>query len=231
MSVWVPSLNKQVQFKPLTVKQQTDIIAGVLTSTKQQNIYAYQNIVDQIILDNCDAPEKNNLAAIDRNSILVQIRMFTMGDTMEIQGVTHNLKKHVDTYENLFIDEEMLRASIDYQDIVVHVQAPTLVHEHLVNTDVPSVFNNTIDRDAVGKVFLIELAKYITRVEFDGNTIDFTELTLKQKTQICEMLPMKLSQQVVEFVESIREIEQPFLNIVSDQDIVEIPIDSQLFDR
>ncbi len=231
VSIWIPTMNKSVEFKPLTVKQQTDIIAGVLSSTKQQNIYAYQNIVDQIILSNCDEQDKISLAAIDRNSILVQIRMFTMGETLQIDGTSHDLKEHVDSYSNQCLDTDRLDTTVEYQGIKVYASAPRLLDEYTLNNQVPDFFKNTTDHDSVGKVFLIELAKYIVSIDFDGNAIKFEELDLKQKTQICEMLPMTLSQKIVEFVENVRELEQPYLNITTDQGSVEIPIDSQLFDR
>jgi len=68
-------------------------------------------------------------------------------------------------------------------------------------------------------------------VRFDDNVISLTSLTLKQKVQICEMLPMAVSQQVVSYIETVRKKESIFTSITTKEGKVEIPIDSQLFNR
>lgn len=224
----VPSAGESIAFKPLSVKQQTKIITGVLGADQTNNIYAYQNIIDELLQQNCDTSRVDELMIFDRACLLVQLRMHTTGDTITVDDNTYNLKEHVSTFAEISADETVFEKQITYQGIDVTCQAPTLRVDHKINTTVPKLFKNTIDNQAVGDIFLIELAKFITHVNFSGNHIDFSDLTLKQRVKICEILPMVLSQKIVEYIEHVREFEQPFITLPGG---VEIPIDSQLFNR
>lgn len=229
ISLFIPSGNTHVDFKPLSVKQQTSIITGIMSAQQETNAYAYQNILDEIILSNCDAEKSGSILAVDRASILVQLRLLTMGDTMEIQGNEYSLQQHVDDFTQQVSDVSTQEQTLEYEGITVSCSPPTLQYELNVNREVPTVFKNTVDKESVSDVFLVELAKYVNQVKFTSNEINFDELSLKQKVQICEMLPMVLSQQIVEYIEHIREYETPHVQLTQDDTTVELPIDSQLF--
>ena len=165
----------------------------------------------------------------DSASILVQLRLLTMGDTMVVQGVEYDLQQHVDQFTQLVSDVSTQEQTLEYEGINVSCSPPTLQHELDVNKEVPTVFKNTVDKESVSDIFLVELAKYVNHVKFTNNEINFDELSLKQKVQICEMLPMVLSQQIVEYIEHIREYETPHVELTQGDSTVELPIDSQLF--
>ena len=231
LNIYVPSAGKYVSFKPLTVKQQTDIINGVLNAQRSKNIYAYQNIIDNIIIDNCDNDDRDGLLSLDRACILIQFRLDTMGETLEINGQTYNLNDHVDTFKSKHIDISTIESVHEYEGISVECYVPTIRDETKVNKDITNIFKNTTDDSAVGEIFLIELTKHIKSVEFDKNEIFFEGLTLKQQVHICEMLPMALSQQVVKYIEAVRSLENAFTNIDTEEGNITIPIDSQLFNK
>ena len=229
--VYVPSVGENVKFKPLSVKQQTSIITGVLSSGQSNNIYSYQNVIDRLIQDNCDPDVVDQLMIFDRACILIQLRLHTIGSDITVDGKSHDLQQHVDTFAEHQLTEKILQDKLSYEGIEVTCEAPTLRVDHRINELVPEIFSNTADKDSVGNIFLVELAKFITHVNFSGNHIDFSDLTLKQRVQICEMLPMTLSQQVVQYIELVREFEQPYVNINTQDGTIEIPVDSQLFNR
>lgn len=231
VKMWIPSLHDHATFKPLSVRQQTDIINGVMSAETDKNIYAYQNIIDKIILDNCEADAMCHILSVDRACLLLQMRLQTLGDTIEIDDQTYDLKSHVDTFTNMEMNTDIPGNTLSYQGIDVKCSIPTLQNEVKINNAVPAVFSVTTDKESIGQVFLIELAKYIAHVKFSDNMIEFDDLTLKQRVQICEMLPMSLSQQVVEYVEAVRDLELQYVTIATDPDVVEIPIDSQLFSK
>ncbi len=229
ISLYVPSANTFVNFKPLSVKQQTTIITGVMTAQQETNAYAYQNILDEIIINNCQSDESSKILAIDRAGILIQLRMLTMGENVEIEGKEYDLEQHVNQFTQLVSDVATQEQTLEYEGIQVECSPPTLQHELNINKEVPQVFKNTTDKESVSSIFLIELAKYIDQVKFTNNTINFDELTLKQRVQICEMLPMVLSQKIVEYIEHIRDYELPHVQLSQGDKTVELPIDSQLF--
>lgn len=231
LNIYIPSLSQEIQFKPLTVKQQTDIITSVMTAQRDENIYAYQNIIDTIILDNCDQSQSNDITSGDRACILIQLRLDTMGDTLEIQGETYDLKDHVASFPGNTLDYSDVDEVVVYEGITVTCHVPTLRDEAAINKHVHNIFKKKETHSAVCEIFLIELAKHIDEVQFDGNIIEFSALSLKQKIQICEMLPMAASQQVVEYIESVREKENVFTSIKSADGLIPIPIDSQLFNK
>lgn len=229
ISLYVPSANTFVNFKPLSVKQQTSIITGVMTAQQDTNAYAYQNILDEIILKNCASEKSDEILGIDRAGILVQLRLLTMGEHLEIKGTKYNLRKHVNEFTETISDVLTQEQTLEYEGVSVDCSPPTLKHEYNVNVEVPQVFKDTTNKEAISNIFLVELTKYVDRVSFSTNQIDFNELTLRQKIQICEMLPMVLSQEIVEYIEQIREYESPHVNLIQGDKTVELPIDSQLF--
>tara|TARA_B100001123_G_C15108123_1_gene946340 strand:- start:305 stop:1063 length:759 start_codon:yes stop_codon:yes gene_type:complete len=229
--IYVPSLNKTISFKPLTVKQQTDIITGVLNAQKSKNLYDYQNIVDSIIIANCDESSINSVLALDRACILIQFRLDTIGETVEIEGQTYSLTEHVATFKDKPIDIGSISNVCEHKGITATCTVPTLQQETKINADTSGIFKDGTTERAVGKVFLIELAKHIQHISFDKNEIDFTQLSIKQQIQICEMLPMTLSQQIIKYIETVRALEEQFVKISTPDGLVSIPIDSQLFNK
>jgi hypothetical protein len=231
IDMYIPSANDTLKFKPLSVKQQADIISGVLHASKDTNIYAYQNTIDEIILNNVSDEDIHRVKSFDRAFILIQYRVITMGETIEIQEEQHDLIRHVDEMKQLVVDDIIFSKTVTYEGITIECISPQLQHEYNMNREVPRVYKNTSDREQVSNIFKVELSKFIKSVSFDDHTLDFAKLTLKQKTQICDMLPMSLSQQVVQFVELLREQESVYTTIITEHGSTDIPIDSQLFDR
>lgn len=230
----IPSIGRAVVFKPLTVKQQTSIITGTLTaaSAENTNAYAYQDTIDKVILENCDPSEISNLSSVDRMCILIQLRLITIGDTMDIQGETYSITDHVSTFSDITIDIQSVDCDREYEGIKCTCKVPTFVEDTEANKEAAEVFRETTARDAMGDLFLIELTKYIYAINFSGEAIDFTELTFKQKIQICEMLPMGLSQKIIDYIEIIRSLEKPFTQMTgNDGEVIDIPIDDQLFSK
>lgn len=231
VDIHIPSINETIAVKPLSVKQQAAIITGVMKAEKDTNIYSYQNIIDEIIINNMKPEDVARVLSFDRSSILIQYRLLTMGDTIEIDGNTHDLEHHVQRVNNIELDVDCLSKQVVHEGVSVQCNAVRLHDELIVNKQVPTLYKNTTDRDQVSNVFLIELAKYVSSVSFDDNLINFAELNLKQKIQICEMLPMSLSQLIVRFVEDLRSTESEYTTIDIGDDSVNIPVDSQLFDQ
>ena len=230
IEMYVPTRGEHVKFRALTVKQQTDIITGVMSAQTDRNVYQYQNVVDKILMDNIFPEQDVTLYNIDRICLLVQLRHHTTGETIEISGEEYDLNNHIKHFPEHVIDVENLRETLEHQGIAVTCSVPTLAHEHDVNSIVPQVFKDTTSDKSISDIFLIELSKYIEMVKFDNNTIVYDDLTLEQKIQICELLPMSLSQKIVKYIETVKSYEQPFAKITTDTKQVDIPIDSQLFD-
>lgn len=232
--IYIPSLSKTISFKPLTVRQQTEIISGTLLATDVSNTsaYAYQDVIDRIIVSNCNEEDISNISSLDRVCILIQIRSLTLGDTVEIQGETYSITDHIKAFPLHEFDFNEINNKFEQDGISCECRVPTFTEDAETNREAMKLFKVTNTQDTIGDVFMTELTKYIKSITFNDNVIDFTGLSFDQKIQVCEMLPMSLSQHVIDYIESVRALEAPFVNIsVEDGETVEIPIDSQLFNK
>ena len=203
-----------------------------MNAQQSKNIYEYQNIVDDIIIANCDPTVRGSLLALDRACILIQFRVDTIGDTLEINGQTYDLTDHIASFSQTDTVIDTTVKTIKFEGISVECSVPTLEEERNTNNNTLAIFKK-LDKqqEMVGKIFLIELTKHIKKVTFDNTDIDFSDLSTKQQIGICEMLPMTLSQKIIEYIETLRKVESKFTKITIDDKTVDIPVDSQLFNK
>jgi hypothetical protein len=105
--IWVPTLQKNVKFTSITVKQQKELMTSGLTPRMKD--VAFVNCINNIITTNCK--EQVNITTIDRPLIILQLRVMAVSDTIPlfIDGVKNNinLTKHIENSKHITITPEI----------------------------------------------------------------------------------------------------------------------------
>ena len=83
--------------------------------------------------------------------------------------------------------------------------------------------------NSIGDLFVYELVKYITTIEFNGNVIDFSNITIRQCLDTVESLPMVLSNEIVNFIQKLKDYEDNFIKIKHEGQDLEVGLDATFF--
>jgi hypothetical protein len=241
--VWVPSLNQNVKFKPLTTLHHKKFVKSLIDSslfTTSLNLHIY-DVIKQSCLDSIDV---DTLTAFDKLAICFALRK-------------HNFKK---PYSVLLSENESRDISLDdllagfkrkYKDIepfevkegslVIKMSLPTLKRDkefdayifskHLSNL-------NKTDENQVNQVLsdlvLYGSIVYIDSLAIGDQFIDFNTLRVDQKVELIGNLDAlifnKLSEYVQKCADTRKELCSVDINGLDDKPLnVEIAIDAGFF--
>lgn len=203
-SVYVPSVDRKVKFKALSVKQHKDIVKAML-SGMEGNITTTK-IFNDIIKDN--SCEQLEFKYYDKNKILVDIRQQCVGNKVQINDVDY-LLTDLPSFKLVTKPE----AEFTYKGITVTVDVPTLdVDSAITEKSVIDIAKFTSDDKKVGEsinvLLTYEIMKFIQTITIEGNVLTFSELGTYDKKNIIENLPLKLNNDILEYITDYKELEQ-----------------------
>lgn len=226
ISVYVPSAKKVLQFKPLSVKQQKDLIKSGLDGALAG--ITISNIIGEIILDN--AVEKHDFLVTDKLPILLALRTQAFGDTFV-------LREEIETEFNLNdILKNELNYSFDTQvevklansDVVAYVDVIKIQDDIKINQYQLEKLRKTKDEaisETVGSMFIYEIIKFVTKILIGSDELDLTSLPIKDRLTVIESVPVTLNNSILEYIQQFRKEEAEYVTI----DGKTLPIDARLF--
>lgn len=216
IDIYLPSQKKTVKFKKLNVKQQKQLLLVALDDAKSLinfNIALYDIIHDNIVSD------KNfNINIYDRNSIIF------------------NLLKDdaVDEKRDLYtkICNNYATVDVNINDVVINnkiihftLSVPTFQRDYAYNKKLLTKYNLDITnkKEFIEHTYLIEIAKYISKIEItksDKQTITTTlhDEKLESIFKIVDSLPSV--NQIINFMSKVKQLEAK-LNTI-EKDVVDI---------
>ena len=233
--IFVPSQEQYVNFTPISVKQHKDILRvsdNLILSGLQFNINT-----NLAILANIDAP-KDNILLIDRASIILGLKQSMAGDNntkITIDDVTHlvDLKAHTNGFEEIKFNKGLLKKNISLGAIKVACSVPSISKDIEINKIILQTLQDKTEDSllsSVGDVYVYELLKFIDTIDISGNVASFSSLTTDQKLQLCNMLPLELSNMIITYINQIKAIDQKYTKCTDiEGNIIEIPLSVTLF--
>ena len=204
IDVFVPSVNRLVKFKPLSVKQHHEIlkcgIDGVLGSIKLSTIF------NKIIIDN--SLESIDFTVYDPEWILLKLRMANVGDSVTIKEQTYNLNDLVRSKKIFDYTDE-----ISYKDIIVQLAVPNIKRDIEISEACHKDFSkgNLEDRlvsETISSMLSYEVIKFIKTVTVNNLTVNFDSVTTADKRKILENLPLSINNMITNFITNYRDHEQ-----------------------
>lgn len=226
ISIHVPSAGREIKFKQLSVKQQKDLIKTSLDG--KYSGLAFSNVLSDIILEN--STEKHSFLVTDKFPIILALRKCSYGPKfVEKDGESEkefDLNKIL-TKELKFSEEFSVALGYENQ-IVVYADVVSLDLDKKVNDHQINLMKKNKDEDiseSIGDIFILELVKFITKIIIGDNSVDFSQISIKERISIVEKLPVPLNNLILDYIQSFRKPEIEYLTVDGNT----LPIDARLF--
>jgi hypothetical protein len=223
--IFIPSLSKKLKFKPLTIKQQKNIIKtagdGVISGATLSQVI--NNIVNELCVES-----DQEFSIIDRYPVILAARMHSVGDEIDVGSDKVSIKEHIaicnDTFKGKTYDET---TTCSLQDITINLKIPSLKRDSVVSDKfTKNAKDNGVEiGDAVATLYVHEIVKFISSIENGDDVLDFYKMSILDCVKIVESLPISTNKKIIDYIESIRDIENLYLETSSG----DIEIDASFF--
>jgi len=235
LKIHLLSKGSKVSFKPITAKQQKDLIEAAASGPKAA--FLYPKIVNNIILENS---EDQNVLVSDRPLILIQLKINSFGPNHKIEkdGKTYeiDLQKIVDEFDPASVKLETTQV-FNHGPITINCSVPNLAYENVIIDGFLKSYGSDFENEAklqkiISEVYILEIVKYINSIEIneaEKTTIDLKQLSVSQKIKAVESVTANLIQKVIEFVSKSKEIENKLTSQKIGEETVDINLDTTFF--
>jgi hypothetical protein len=201
--IFVPSVGKNVTFKPFSVRQHKDVIKTMLNGV--EGSISVTKVFNDIIKEN--SSEDISFKHYDRNKILVELRRQSVGDKITI-GENKYILSSLPKTKFVFDDIR----SFEYSGIKVKTRIPSLdVDSRITEKSVAEINRfNTDDKKISNSVNILvayEIIKFIDTIQIGDNTINFDEQSIYDKKNIVDNLPLKLNNIILDYIAEYKEYE------------------------
>jgi hypothetical protein len=222
-NIFLPSTKVNVKAKPLTLKQQKDIVSTAVGGIK--GAMEFSAIINNIITENTGI---DSLTVVDRVPVIISLRKQSLGNTIKLKDdveislddVVSSIKK---TEFNITQSQTIKESGLE-----IDLQIPTLKEENNIIrkciTEIEKINNEA--SAAVGLIYIFELTKYIRKITIDETSIEFENLKIGDRIKIVESLPLTVYNKLSTFLKQITQYESSILTIGESS----LTIDASFFD-
>jgi len=209
---------------PLSFKQQKNIISTFTEGTV--GVLKFQKILNDIIMENT---ELNDWLVVDKIPVILKLRTESLGHIVKTSEGEIDIK-------NIKI---MDKIDTPLQHVVegavtVELDTPTLFEENKIINYAIDILKKDGEKD-VGKnlsnLFTFEIVKFVKNVKFGDNSLNFSELSIKDRISVIENLPLSINQEIAKFIDKIKEIDRLQTKVVIDGEEKSFDIDVTFFDN
>ena len=220
IEVYLPSKEKTIEVKPLTLKQQKDLISSALDGLKGN--LDFNKTVNKIIINNTGI---SDLKIYDKVPILIGLRKDSLGDKVQVDDETVSLARVIDNTQ-FKIETE---GSVKFKNLTVNLKIPTLKDENVLITKCDQDINinkNDVLKEEVGLLYIFEILKYIDSLIIGEQEVILSEIRINERVELVEKLPLTLYKGISKFIEKVNNYTNALLTVDSST----LDIDSTFFD-
>jgi len=218
--VTTPSSGKIMQFSPISVKQQKNLLKQTLGGVMSlpELLVAF----NEIVLENCK-DNAESLMVYDRYAVLLELRKNSHGDNITIDGKQYDISV---LPKGDKVSPSLNSGDVSYKSVKVEVKTPTLKEDTaFIKKSTADNKKNKVDdeKELISSMYVLEIVKHINTIKFNGDELRFDTLPLSEKIKIVENLPVSLNQKILNFISSVRTYEN---KLITFDDGTTLPIDS-----
>lgn len=233
--IFVPSLQKEVHFKPMNASHLKAIIKTTVEGVFANNVF--NQTVFQIISDTIDPSiPVTKITTIDKLYILMHFRVKNVNENINVVLVhdgnekveSIGLKKHLSKISKLKFDFKEQEIEVGSYKITLGV--PTIDQEYLFEKYFDQMYLRKIDENNSSELkklfaplFLNEITQYIKYLKIKDQEINFITLSVPERLSIVE----SLSSSVISAI--LSETENLFMNKANKILEVEKEIDGEVY--
>lgn len=220
ISVLIPSTGKTLEFSPINVKQQKNLLKQTLGG-----VFSLPELLaefNEIVLQSCKTAS-DDLMVYDRYAVLLELRKNAYGPIIEINGKTYDINS---LPKGDKVSQGLNESEVTYKSLKVKVKTPTLKTDtSFIKKSAADNKKNKIEdeKELISGMYVLELAKYIDVITFNDEELSFTSLPLSEKIRVVENLPLSLNQKILNFISKVRDYEN---KLITFDDGTTLPIDS-----
>lgn len=211
VSVYVPSLKREVKFKSTNTGQQKALLKAAVDNPVFQTRFTIA--LYNLIAENCTEPDiVNKLTTIDSAAIAIQLRIATTG-TQHV--IAQNGKKYTidlaPIVEKFKTFESLEPGVINEAPFTVNVGMPLFVEQYNLEKQLREKALNDQQiisaqlTDTIGDAFVGEVSKFIKEITvFHNNAetvLDYKTLSYTKRHAVLEKLPSTLIKNVLRYME------------------------------
>ena len=226
VKITIPSCNKEVIFRPLTTKQQKDLVKSA--AEKTLNPITFLNTVNEILTANATTPV--DLLVSDRNYVITILRALTLSKIYHTKSATYDLSV---LQNNRLTSPVPITRVVEENDFKIFCKIPSLKVDTQYNNSLLGLAGKRTDQkdltETLGDLFIYEAMKYIERVESTSLNINVVldSLSFHQRYQLVEALPAIINNKIVDYITEIKDLDNILFKI-GDQ-VVDVEIDQGFF--
>lgn len=229
ISVYVPSAKKEMKFKPISVRQQKDLIKSGLDGILSGIIIS--NVINQVITDN--SVEKYDFLVVDKIPVILSLRKQSFGSEFISKQDQNETRYDLDlilskdlAYTNIGKTE----LSLDNVNITVTLDVLTLEEDTKINNFQLDKLKKGKEEDiseTVGSLFIYEILKFITKLEVNKEEVDMKAYSIKDRLSVVENIPAELNNKILEYIQGFRKEEMDYITVDGNT----LSIDARLFSK
>jgi hypothetical protein len=230
VSVYVPSARKEMKFRPLSVKQQKDLIKSGLDGNLSG--ITLSNVINQIVLDN--ATEKHTYLVTDRFPVILSLRIQAFGSEFSIteneKKITFDLKDIVSRKLSFTFPEkaslDLYKTDLSAEVDVIALETDIKVNEFQLDKLKKNKESDNIG-DTIGSLFIYEIVKFVTKIIIGKEEIDLASAPIKDRLSVIENIPATLNNKILDYIQKFRKEENEYITIDGNT----LPVDARLFSK
>lgn len=233
--VYIPTIKRNVKFKPVTAKQQKSFYTGIQENT----LFNTQFIVTtyNIIKENCLEPDLvDGFNIIDRISILLHLRKNTLGAGIAVikDNITYNLDftECIACLQSIQVPDNKVFA---IQNIQIELGVPTIIDQFKAEIELRAGNTKPLSyKEAILEIIASEICKTIKSVSLLENDktvkLDYSNLTFAQRIALLDKLPAEALLQIQKYVKQVNECYENILEIkIDNSKVISFDINSDFF--
>ena len=247
INIWIPSLNKGVDFKHLTLDQQKSLIKSsiqenLLKLDFSRNIYdvLLQNIADKSV-------DVDKLNTVDMMSIGIGYRTADIGEDygfyIDETFFPVDLNKVCEKIRTIDYSDTFKPDTIISEGYHVSITVPTIKADKQMNDFLFNKYDSIPDdseeiKEMLADVYICEAAKYISQIDVVSEEddpesppvqINFSTLTAEQRLDVINEIPLTVLNKLVSVSDKVQEIESKILDVDLAGETTTIEINSAFF--
>lgn len=208
VSVFLPSKSNNVDLVALNLKQQKDIISCVADGIT--GLVSFNRILNNIIIS---ASGLNDLSVVDRVPAIIGLRIKAHGSTYNTDEGSIDLSEITKRLPSYKVD--LSDKVLEYNGIKATVCVPKLSQENNIISKLEDEVrkNNDDNTKNIGSIYIYEIIKFVKSLEYDSIVIDFNSISIKERINVLESLPLTLNKQIIDYIEEIKRQEKDLLTV------------------
>ena len=228
VEAYVPSLGSSLTFKELNAKQQKLLLETLADDSLYKTQFAKQfhNILKENIVSNFDI---NSLSVFDKIFIGISLRnkisskynvVFNENPLYSEEIVLENVLINFKNYKQP--KTEQIKIVKNDVDICVELSVPSIIIESKYEEELYTNYKKVEDikdpkevGNILSNAFIGEISKYISKILFSGQEVEFNNLSVPQRIKLTEQLTGDIIQNILTKITEWKESVNSFITVES----------------